>query len=152
MKECKECGGTGKVINDKYCKCVEGQLLKVRERAQANAAASKKQNEIGEKVEKLQQEEKRNKYRIPLLVGDWVEITGVVCVVKEINEHENCFLVESSPKSKPARQMWVTYRGQKPMPLERFDDPATLRQLVDMALMFKDENWFNELSGGEKNE
>jgi hypothetical protein len=147
MKECKECGGTGLGINDNYCKCIDGKLRKAKETAIFKATLSEKENKTAAKVEKLQEENKRVR-RIPLIVGDWVEFQGKVGVITFIDETENQFRIETV--NKPYAAAWVTYNGQKPIPLERFDDPATLRQLVDMALMFNDRDWFNELAEEQK--
>jgi hypothetical protein len=146
LKECKECGGTGLVVNDKYCKCIDGRLLKAKHTATLKAVVTSKEDKTAAKVEKLQEENKRIR-RIPLIVGDWVQFQDRVGIVTIIDEYNNQFRLEAP--TKPYAAAWVTYNGQTPLPLERFNDPATLRQLVDMALMFKDKDWFNELTGGK---
>lgn len=140
MKECKECGGTGLAINDKFCRCVAGNVLKAE-----MLGVKKTVNAVNE----IMYDFKMPK-RINLKLGDWVDHNGVIGSVVEIDELGNQFKLITSPRETVKAQAWITYRGQKPLPLERFEDPETLKQLVDMALLFKDENWFNELVGGAK--
>lgn len=145
--ECKQCGGTGLIINNKYCRCKAGKMKKVmddpRTQAKLNAVLSVAKT-IAETTIDFPVEYKKPSKQPPIQVGDWVERDGLVCMVNEIaGEDVRVFSYRSVKGAEVNFKGWVNIATLKPMPLEGFEDYKTMA--IDLALATEDAKWFKKV-------
>jgi DnaJ-class molecular chaperone len=165
-KVCKECGGTGMAINNKFCRCTDGKLQKAMHEARLKSEVQRaKENEIkakavihaaneikrkrGEIIPGDPVTEMQNSWaeQLKVNVGDWIEYGDTVGVVDAIDNTGRIRFIGYKNK-KTGRldnsQGWINGASKKTLPLERFDDANKF--LIDLALMTRDFEWLEELT------
>lgn len=166
---CLKCGGTGFVINNKFCTCVQGKLVARMEAGKEKADQARAEREEAEAKERAKAEVEKIKEIVNFVpveektkftIGDWVKHGGIIGVVGAVDGRVGKlrFLgvrTDEGENSKPYDVgAWVRITDVKHAPLETFDDvnasvmlgEMELKANIDLALATGNKELFMELT------
>lgn len=142
---CTKCGGTGHTVNNNFCTCVDGKLLKAMSASRERADKLKAEAEAKEKAELLARIERTKKImtadevdlekmvednlkEFNFELGQWAIVDGVVGVIVNIDGASrkvkfNGHHYESNRDRKyEGSNGWIDFKKVEPAPVEGFPD------------------------------
>lgn len=148
---CKDCGGTGVVRNDKYCRCAHGKMKKVLDQSTAKAAEAKVVEDEKKAWDEFQsvvklREQKKPTQKHTYKVGDWVLYNAAVCIVDQTTHSDVRIIVirDDTGNSNIGASGWQSHARIRPAPIEQLEGPEEC--LINLALATGDKKWFNQLT------
>jgi len=149
---CTKCGGTGQAINNKFCTCVDGKLLKQMADARAKAdklQAEKEKAEVLARIEKtkkimaadevdLEKMVEDNLKEFNFELGQWVIIDGIVGVIVNIDgasrkvKFIGHYYETNRNRKYEGSNGWIDFSKVEPAPLESFPDVSLPMLLTDL--------------------